>query len=61
MASTSIGQSAFQAAYEYAPILLTGGILGATVPIPITAITEALDIPGILNHEFFKEFHYSKK
>lgn len=56
MSSTSIGQSAFQAAYEYSPIFLTGGILGSVIPVPITVITEALDVPGVLNKEFFAHF-----
>ncbi len=56
MASTSIGQTAFQLAYEISPILLTGGVLGSVLPVPITAITEALDIPGIESQEFFAHF-----
>jgi hypothetical protein len=56
MATNSIGQSAFQLAYEYSPILLTGGKLGSFIPVPITVITEALDIPGIQNGEFFAHF-----
>jgi len=56
MSSTSIGQSAFQVAYEYSPILLTDGILGSLFPVPITAITEALDVPGIYNKEVFAHF-----
>ena len=56
MANTSIGQSAFQIAYEYAPILLTDGILGSVLPVPITVITEALDVPGIYNKEIFAHF-----
>jgi hypothetical protein len=54
--STSVGQSAFQLAYEYSPILLTGGLLGSFIPVPITAITEALDVPGVENKEFFAHF-----
>lgn len=55
MSNTSVGQTAFQIAYEYSPIFLTGGILGA-IPVPITVITEALDVPGVLNKEFFAHF-----
>lgn len=56
MASTSIGQTAFQTVYEYSPILLNGGVIGSVVPVPITFITEALDVPGLLNGEFFAHF-----
>jgi len=56
MSNTSVEQSVFQLAYEISPILLTDGILGAVVPFPITAITEALDVPGIANKEFFAHF-----
>lgn len=56
MATNSVGQSAFQLAYEYSPILLTGGALGSFIPVPITVVTEALDIPGIQNGEFFAHF-----
>jgi len=56
MTTNSVGQSAFQLAYEYSPILLTDGILGSVLPVPITVITEALDVPGIYNKEIFAHF-----
>jgi len=60
MTTNSVGQSAFQLAYEYSPILLTDGILGSVLPVPITVITEALDVPGIYNKEIFAHFEKRK-
>ena len=54
---SAVGKTAFELAYEISPIILVGGI---AIPIggylPITVITEALDIAGFENNEFFAHF-----
>jgi len=51
---SSTGQTAFQLAYEISPIFLVNPLI--PIPVPITAITEALDFPGVQNNEFFAHF-----
>jgi len=52
---TSLLQTVFTAAYEQSPILLQGGIAqflpGQT--LPIVAITELFDVPGLVNKSLF--------
>jgi hypothetical protein len=55
MAST--GQTLFQAAYEISPIILQNGIADYVGGyLPITAITEVIDIPGLSSKQFFAHF-----
>lgn len=54
---SSTGQTVFSAAYEISPIILQDGIASAIGGyLPITAITEMFDIPGIENGSFFAQF-----
>jgi hypothetical protein len=55
MAST--GQTLFQAAYEISPIILQDGLakyVGGY--LPITAITEIIDLPGLSSKQFFAHY-----
>lgn len=55
MAST--GQTLFKAAYEISPIILQNGLakyVGGY--LPITALTEIIDIPGLSSKQFFAHY-----
>jgi len=54
---SSTGQTLFQAAYEISPIILQNGIaqyVGGY--LPITALTEVIDIPGLSSKQFFAHY-----
>jgi len=54
---TSLAKSVFTAAYEIAPIWLVGGLadyVGGYVPI--TLLTEIVDVPGLSSKEFFAHY-----
>ena len=57
-APTSFGQAVFQGLYEISPIFLTGGLAGFLPgsTLPLTAITELLDISGLESKEFFAHY-----
>jgi len=53
----SFGQTLFSSVYEIAPIWLQNGIAQALGGYaPVTLITEAFDIPGIENEQFFAHY-----
>lgn len=55
---SSLGQTAFQLAYEVSPIILQNGI-AQFIPgglLPITVLTEMFDIPGIEEGNFFAHY-----
>jgi hypothetical protein len=53
----SLGKTTFEAAYQVSPIILQGGIaqfVGGY--LPITAVTEVLDVPGWTGGQFFAQY-----
>lgn len=53
----SIGKTVFEAAYQVSPIILQGGIAQfAGGYLPITAVTEILDVPGWTGGQFFAQY-----
>ena len=52
-AALPLEQAAFALAYEYSPIILTGGLVGF---LPVLALTEALDLPGLASKQLFAHF-----
>ena len=54
---TTTGQTVFEAAYEISPIILQGGLAQfAGGYLPITAITEIIDYPGLSSKQFFAHY-----
>lgn len=54
----SVGQTVFEAAYQVSPIILQGGV-AQYIPgglLPITAVTEILDVPGWTGGQFFAQY-----
>jgi hypothetical protein len=54
---SSVGQTAFEYAYQNTPIILQNGIATAVGGyLPIIAVTEILDIPGWTGGQFFAQY-----
>ena len=54
---SSIGKTVFEAAYQVSPIILQNGIAqGIGGYLPITAVTEILDLPGWTGGQFFAQY-----
>jgi hypothetical protein len=54
---TTTGQTVFQAAFEVSPIILQGGLAQFSGGyLPLTAITEIIDFPGLSSKQFFAHF-----
>ena len=54
----SLGKTVFEAAYQVSPIILQNGI-AQYIPgglLPITAVTEILDVPGWTGGQFFAQY-----
>jgi hypothetical protein len=54
---TTTGQTIFEAAYEVSPIILQDGLAQFSGGyLPITAITEIIDLPGLSSKQFFAHY-----
>jgi hypothetical protein len=54
---TTAGQTVFQAAFEVSPIILQDGLAQFSGGyLPLTAITEIIDFPGLSSKQFFAHF-----
>jgi len=54
---TTTGQTVFQAAFEVSPIILQDGLAQFSGGyLPLTAITEIIDFPGLSSKQFFAHF-----
>jgi hypothetical protein len=54
---TTTGQTIFQAAFEVSPIILQDGLAQFSGGyLPLTAITEIVDFPGLSSKQFFAHF-----
>jgi hypothetical protein len=54
---TTTGQTIFEAAFEISPIILQGGLAQFSGGyLPLTAITEVIDLPGLSSKQFFAHY-----
>ena len=54
---TTTGQTIFEAAFEISPIILQGGLAQFSGGyLPLTAITEIIDYPGLSSKQFFAHY-----